>query len=590
MIVPMRKVFVVGRKDDHERLLNTLGELGAVHLVPVDADRAIVDEHTLDAIDKADRAEQILSQITPAGDVPDISPSDTVDETLHLQREAAEARHRLSLLHRQIGELALWGDVRVGQLTALADAGLGVSFVEVPVKQVGEIDAEWVEPIGSPSGGRRLLAVVHRGERPELPESAKVIDPPTRDRPALRAEAAEIDARIKADAERLRQLAGCIHAVDAYRLRLSSAADYTRASRGALVGEGLTALQGWAPADHADDLAAELARCGLDAAVQTIEAGPDETPPTLIRYPRWARPIKGLFDIMGTFAGYDEYDVSAPFMLALPIFAAMLIGDGGYGALILITLLLGYKKIAPKLGREFAQLLIIVGGTTLIWGVLSGSFFGFQLITSPLVPVSMTDESRTLVMKISFVMGTIHLSLAQLWQAVRYYPNIRFLSKVGWAIFIWGMFGVVLELVVGLSVLGTDQPFLYLLAAGALLAILFGHPNRNPLKWLGYGIADFPLAAISAFSDVTSYVRLMAVGLASGVLASSFNDMAMEIEFWPLTLVVMILGHGLNLVLCLIALFAHGVRLNMLEFSNNLGMQWTGYAYQPYQQSRRLEQ
>ena len=590
MIVPMRKVFVVGRQTDHDRLIDGLGQLGVVHLVPVDADRAVADEHTLAAIDHANRAAQVLSQFTPTGAAPDIAPADAVDETLHLEREAAEGRQRLGVLHRQINELAIWGDLRLEQLDALKQTGLDMTFVAMPIKQLAEIQGELVEPIGEPTGGRQLLAVVSRSGAPELPESAVIPDLPSRDRPALRAEAAEIDAKLKTGADRLVELACLQDAIGTYRQELQSSAAFTVASRGAMTSDALTALQGWVPADDADTIGAGLADQGLDAAVENIEADPEEAPPTLIRYPKWARPIKGLFDIMGTFAGYKEFDVGVPFMLALPIFAAMLIGDGGYGALMLVALLLGYKKIAPKLGREFVQLLIVVGATTLIWGILSGSFFGFLLIKSPLIPVNMTDASRTLVMKISFVIGTIHLSLAQLWQAVRYYPNIRFLSKVGWAIFIWGMFGVVLELVVGLSVLGTDQPFLYLLAAGALLAILFGHPNRNPLKWLGYGIADFPLAAISAFSDVTSYVRLMAVGLASGVLASSFNDMAMEIEFWPLTLVVMILGHGLNLVLCLIALFAHGVRLNMLEFSNNLGMQWTGYAYQPYQQSRRLEQ
>ena len=45
---------------------------------------------------------------------------------------------------------------------------------------------------------------------------------------------------------------------------------------------------------------------------------------------------------------------------------------------------------------------------------------------------------------------------------------------------------------------------------------------------------------------------------------------------------VWVLGHGLNIGLCMIALFAHGVRLNMLEFSNNLGMQWTGHVYAPF--------
>ena len=92
---------------------------------------------------------------------------------------------------------------------------------------------------------------------------------------------------------------------------------------------------------------------------------------------------------------------------------------------------------------------------------------------------------------------------------------------------------------------------------------------------------------LAAFSDVISYVRLMAVGLAGSVLAVSFNQMAGDVMaagagYLPAAVAVWVLGHGLNIGLCMIALFAHGVRLNMLEFSNNLGMQWTGHVYAPF--------
>jgi V/A-type H+-transporting ATPase subunit I len=90
-----------------------------------------------------------------------------------------------------------------------------------------------------------------------------------------------------------------------------------------------------------------------------------------------------------------------------------------------------------------------------------------------------------------------------------------------------------------------------------------------------------PLPILGTFSDIMSYVRLMAVGLAGSVLASSFNDLA--VGAGPILMVpILIFGHGLNIGLCLIALFAHGVRLNVLEFSNNFGLEWSGYPYQPF--------
>jgi V/A-type H+/Na+-transporting ATPase subunit I len=138
--------------------------------------------------------------------------------------------------------------------------------------------------------------------------------------------------------------------------------------------------------------------------------------------------------------------------------------------------------------------------------------------------------------------------------------------------------------------MGWDTPWPYLLISGATLAIVFYQPSRNVLATIGAGLGQFPLSVMGAFSDVISYVRLMAVGLASSVLAANFNDLALGMGHWSLTAVVLVLGHGLNIGLALVALFAHGVRLNMLEFASNLGMQWTGYPYDPFVERVAQEQ
>ena len=85
---------------------------------------------------------------------------------------------------------------------------------------------------------------------------------------------------------------------------------------------------------------------------------------------------------------------------------------------------------------------------------------------------------------------------------------------------------------------------------------------------------------IGAFSDIVSYIRLFAVGLAGVTVASTFNDMAGGI-FAP---IILILGHGLNIVLGMMSVMVHGVRLNMLEFSGHLGQEWTGKSYEPFRE------
>ena len=285
--------------------------------------------------------------------------------------------------------------------------------------------------------------------------------------------------------------------------------------------------------------------------LEIIEPSEDEQPPTLIRPPTWARPIEGLFEILGTVPGYREFDVSTPFLIALPIFTAILISDAGYGAVLLLGPALSYAWATRTFGTRFTQLLMLVGAVSLIWGIVTNAFFGFSLLPMTVIPIELTEASRPIHDAAEFPYGR-DPSESRKTLAGRAYPDLRWLNRFGWALFIWGMYGVV-NMFVLKGPMTWQTPWPYLLLAGSTLAILFARPRGNYLKTLGMGLADFPLSMLSAFSDVISYVRLMAVGLASSVLAVSFNEMALEIGIWPLTALVLLLGHGLNIGLAMIA-------------------------------------
>ncbi len=581
MIVPMQKIHVVARSCDRQAVLEALRELGVIHLVPVDPAQAVLDEDLSRQVQAAERALQVLQDVAPRGTAPALQPREVIQEVLEIERRAAEGRSRLAVLYHELEQLSDWGELRLQDLFELRKAGIAVEFFRLPRQLVGQIRAECVEVVNRLPGGQVIVAVARKHQAVQIPEEAVPVPWPTRDCPSIRAEAAQIEAQLKRDVERLHELAHGVPKIRRELFALQAKAEERLAVRGALTDENLFALQGWVPAEVAPSLAEQLAARGLPAAVEMREPLPDEQPPTLIRPPKWAQPIEGLFRILGTVPGYREFDVSVPFLIALPIFTAMLISDGGYGALILLGCLIFYRGLTQSIGERFTQLMMLIGGACLVWGVLTASFFGFTPYP-PLVSVDLSERSRSFLMRLSFAIGTIHLSTAQAWQAVRLYPDLRFLSKVGWALFICGMYGVV-NMFVLKDPFHWQTPWPYLLLLGATLAIVFAHPDRNLLNMLGLGFASFPLAMLSAFSDVISYVRLMAVGLASSVLGASFNAMALAAGSWPVTALLMILAHGLNMALALVAMFAHGVRLNMLEFSNNLGMMWNGYAYRPFQ-------
>jgi len=505
---------------------------------------------------------------------------------LDIQKRSVEGRNHLTTLYHQLERIAIWDDLRLADVETLRQAGIHVRFYALPPHLLDRVEAECVAQVAELPGRQIMVAVADRAGEPTLPEEASPMRLPSRDAATIRAEAKQIDETLRRDTARLHELAHVASAMQAELSRLEQQMEETVAVRGAAADEDLFAIQGWLPAENVATLNEQLVRKDLPTVFEVIEPAEDEQPPTLVRPPAWSRPIEGLFKILGTIPGYREFDVSIPFLIALPIFTAMLISDGGYGALLLLGPALFYSKATRLFGTHFTQLLMVVGLVSVIWGILTNAFFGFALLPATLIPIELSEASRLFMMKLSFTIGAIHLSLAQLWQGVRFYPDLRALNKLGWALFIWGMYGVV-DMFVLQGPMNWFTPWPYLLIAGATLAILFAHPSRNFVKMIGMGLAQFPLSMLSAFSDVISYVRLMAVGLASSVLAVSFNDMALEAGFLPLTILILVFGHGLNIGLAMIAMFAHGVRLNMLEFCNNLGMEWAGYPYKPFSHRTR---
>jgi len=204
----------------------------------------------------------------------------------------------------------------------------------------------------------------------------------------------------------------------------------------------------------------------------------------------------------------------------------------------------------------------------------------------PIFPVDMKRESMDFLMRLSITVGAIHLALAHLWKAKTARPRLVCLSEVGWAIWFFGIYGLVgLVLVDGSFDLWRWPYYPWGLIVGGSLAVLFAVPDRNPLKMIGLGLANFPLSAIGSFGDTMSYLRLWAIGLAGSVLALSFYTMTADLPIF-VAIPIVAAGHALNVALSLIALMVHGVRLNMLEFANNLGMQWSGYAYEPFSRKR----
>ena len=365
-----------------------------------------------------------------------------------------------------------------------------------------------------------------------------------------------------------------------------------------LVGEQgeLAFVSGWIPVTRSDAFLSAVRENGWGALLR--EPADGEIPPTLIEPPKLFRPVTALFSGLGIAPAYTESDVSVPFFCYFTIFFAMLVGDGGYGALILALTIFGWFKTRNQrtlVAKSWLTLLTVFSSATVLWGLLSNTWFGAGIPWCADWPTVkwLADPSYKNMMLLCFTIGVSHLMIARIWTGITIINDRRCLAQFGWAGVVLFMYLVTNSIVGIFSGIPTWAFWMF----GVSLVLVFGFTLKgDELKTRGVELGMLPLNIMSALGDVISYVRLFAVGLASVKVAENFNDMALSIfnctdMIWlkPVAaigmILVLLIGHGLNFAMAGLSILVHAVRLNTLEFSNHKGVTWAGYAFSPFRKT-----
>jgi len=315
--------------------------------------------------------------------------------------------------------------------------------------------------------------------------------------------------------------------------------------------------------------------------LRITDPGKNDEVPTLIENPAWLRPVETVFNFIETYPGYHERDASPAFYFFLSLFYAMLIGDVGYGMIFLAICAGVHFRFGDRIPKQPLILFYVFNVATVIWGVLTGSWFGIRLSPdNPLMKLAVIDTDNTqLMMIICFVIGAIQLSIAHLWNMVCMINSKKAIAEIGWLMALWTAFFLAMNVIAGV-----DYPsfMTWVGLAGIAMALVFSGDLTNVA-----GMFQFPFKVIGCFADIASYLRLFAVGSAAVALARVFNGMALEMG-WDGVLasfgsaVILLVGHSLNLVLGPLSVLVHGLRLNLLEFSGHMGQEWTGFKYDPF--------
>jgi V/A-type H+/Na+-transporting ATPase subunit I len=351
------------------------------------------------------------------------------------------------------------------------------------------------------------------------------------------------------------------------------------------------ALQGWVPAPELGRLRQLADKHKLALLVE--EPGEGDRPPTLLSNPPQLAAGEDLVDFYQT-PGYRSWDPSRLVFLSFTLFFSMILSDAGYAALLGLGVIIGWRAMGRgDTGRRLRILAATLCGSALVWGVMVGSYFGVSppagswLAALKLLDVNDFDT----MMRLSVSIGVTHIALANGIMAWQYRGQNRSRVSLGWIAVVIGGLLIWLGLGEGETAHLAYRVGEVALGAGLLAVFLFGseRPVNSALDLLWRVLEGLSsLTNITKiFGDVLSYLRLFALGLASASLALTFNDLARQVaEAHPgmgllFSLLILLVGHLLNIMLSLMSGVVHGLRLNFIEFYN-WGLSEEGYPFRAF--------
>ena len=641
MIVPMKKVSFVVTNDSKKDALKKLRTLGVVHLEQIYGSSEKLSQ-LKQTYSQLEEVLMLLSEIKydkKSIEQKKLSSSNVVEKAnqiIELNETKKNYVEELSSASRELERLASWGGFNPDDFSYLANKGINLIPFECSTDSYKKIpeDVNFVY-VNSDKTQVRFLVISEDGSKPEslTSEYLQVLNPEmstaelSESCVKYRKEISSIEKEIQKNVcyiqsikDTMKVFAKDIEFENAYSGMATDAEEGTEAT--------LAWLTGYVPADELS-IVQKAAKENHWACLADDPAEEDEVP-TKLQNNKFVSLIYPVSDFLGTVPGYREYDISSWFLLFFCVFFGMIFGDGGYGLLLVGTALGMFLSNIVKRKSVPAPLylLLLLGLSTTMWGALTCNWFGLkpELLPETLKPIlfsldwnyisnasSLPTNLVTENLQIfCFSLALIHLSIAHLMAIAKNIKSPKFLGDLGSLLLLWGIFYLVLNMVVngvrfpfdldiadvplalganvefaktGISVATVMFP---LIGIGFVLNFVFANYNGSVIESVKescVNIISVLLGVVNVFSDIVSYIRLWAVGLAGAAIAQTVNEMAGPTLGGFLIfagILLLVFGHGLNMVLNVLSVIVHGVRLNTLEFSSHLGMSWSGFSYKPF--------
>ncbi|GAB4398109.1 MAG: V-type ATPase 116kDa subunit family protein [Microscillaceae bacterium] len=341
----------------------------------------------------------------------------------------------------------------------------------------------------------------------------------------------------------------------------------------------LRVLVGWAP--QGVDKALEQLCQKRQIFFESLPLNASDQPPVLLKNNFFAR----LFEPIGQLYAlprYRELDLTPFFAPFFFLFFGFCLGDAGYGLLLLLGAGL-YQYRAHPSQRPYLRLAQWLGGATVLFGLLTGTFFGLEMAKIPaLAAWKNYILNQHQILQLALTLGLIQILFGLCIKAYNQYRQQSWaaaLDPLGWVVLILSLLDLYL-------IKWRPEWSAYTVYLGIALIVLFYAPESSWGSRLGAGIWDL-YNITGFFGDVLSYIRLFALGISSSILGFVINDIAqqiLQIDYigWLLFVLFLGVGHLANLLIASLGAFVHPMRLTFVEFYKNAGFQGGGRPYRPY--------
>jgi len=580
MIVRMKKIFIVAESKDIDSALKALGREGVLHIeyenIPIDDNVTKLKkklEITLRALDIV--SEEWVSKKS-AAKIPLPEPETIINEILSLAEERESLIENIRRIREDIALWEEWGDFDPGMIKTLEHKGLFVNLAKITRSDLKKLPEGMIIEELFRKGNILYCALISR-EKISFP--FETIEPPQKGLHVMLEELDREQKRLATIEKRLGELSGYRDGLNSYRKRLETLLEFNMA----LVGAGrfgrVSYIKGYCPWYNVKTIEglAQKERW----AIIVEDPAEDDIVPTLIKNPKWIDIISPIFRIINIIPGYKEMDISFHFLIFFSLFFGMLIGDSGYGIVYIFLTIFLQKRLRHFKDKTPFLLAYLLSICAIVWGLMTGVFFGRHPWLKPLIPYLKEDVN---VQSFCFLIGVIQLSIAHAWRVLRKWPSLKALADIGWVLILWPAYFLAKTLI-----LNYPYPIfgIYSFILGAGLVVFFTEPVRNIFRCIASGLGNLLLKLMGSFGDIVSYIRLFAVSAAGVAISDAFNQMAISIGRKSILatlafFMVLFLGHTLNIIMGILAVLVHGVRLNVLEFSSHLDMEWSGREYIPF--------